>query len=85
MKVTNPKDMIEPINVEEVIKAFEQQFLEEEKGKKYYHLIVDEEYSRNLCDEIERIYTEAGWSKVVCKTSSESGERPGLTGLQLYR
>jgi len=38
-----------------------------------------------FCNKVEKIYKEAGWRSVVCKTSSENGERPGLTGLRLYR
>lgn len=60
-------------------------FKHEEKDKNYYHLVVDTEYNRETCDVVEQIYKNAGWKDVRCKTSSEKGENPGLTGLQLYK
>lgn len=85
MNITKP-DMMQSLTskVEEAVSKFEQRFIENEKDQEYYHLVIVGEYSRRVCDEIERIYTEAGWSKVKCSTSSEKGERGGLTGLQLY-
>ena len=86
MNITKPEDMTSGISkVEEAVSKFEKQLTKEEKDEQYYHLVIIGEYNRQTCDEIERIYMEAGWSKVKCKTSSENGERGGLTGLQLYR
>ena len=85
MEVTTPKEMTSVVSkLELAINDFEELLLSEEKGQEYYHLVIVGEYNRATCDEIQNIYTKAGWAKVVCKTSSENGERPGLTGLQLY-
>ena len=84
--ITKPEQMTSgTTKVQEAISKFEEQLSDEEKDEQYYHLVIDEEYNRQTCDEIERIYTEAGWLNVKCRTSSENGERGGLTGLQLYR
>ena len=86
MNITKPEQMTAGTSkVEEAVSKFEEQFAKDEKDQQYYHLVVVGEYNRQTCDAVERIYTEAGWSKVKCRTSSENGERGGLTGLQLYR
>lgn len=85
MIITKPRDMIADLSkLKEAIEKFEKEFKTEEKGKSYYHLVIDGEYNRDVCDRIQVLYSTAGWRKVTCKTSSENGERPGLTGLQLY-
>lgn len=73
-------------NIESNIMAekFEKQLKISVKGEKYYHLVIDGEYSREACNIIESCYKKAGWTKAICKTSSEKGDREGLTGLQLY-
>ena len=86
MKITKPQEMTSGTSkVEEAVSKFEEQFAKDEKDQQYYHLVIVGEYNRQTCDEVQRIYTEAGWAKVECRTSSENGERGGLTGLQLYR
>lgn len=85
MNITRPDQMTSGTSkVEEAVSKFEKKFAEVEKDQQYYHLVINGEYNRETCDEVERIYTEAGWSRVECKTSSENGEH-GLTRLQLYR
>lgn len=86
-KVTSPNDMVDVSEglVESLVEKFEKKFLKEDKDQEYYHLIISGEYNRKVYDEIERIYTEAGWKKVKCRSSSENKERPGMTGLQLWR
>lgn len=86
MKVTTPEEMSSGTDYLEIaIAAFEKKFESKEKDEDYYHLVISGEYNRITCDEIERLYKEAGWKKVICKTSSEKGERGGLTGLQLFK
>lgn len=86
MNITTPKEMGSGTSkVAEALSKFEEQFSKEEKDQEYYHLVIIGEYNRATCDRIEEIYTEAGWVSVICRTSSENGERGGLTGLQLYR
>lgn len=87
-KPSSPEDMKYLINEEDLqvaIDEFEINLDSQERGKDYYHLVIAGELQREICDEIQRLYLEAGWVKVVCKTSSEDNERAGLTGLQLWR
>jgi hypothetical protein len=86
MKVTRPEDKVDTKEkLQEAILKFEEKFEKEEGGLLGYYLIISGEYNRFICDEIEDIYLEAGWGAAICKTSSENGERGGLTGLQLWR
>jgi hypothetical protein len=86
MKITTPQDMnaLTEEEIFKIISKFEEGFLLEEKGLSYYHLVISGEIPRKICDKIEEEYIKAGWSKAICKTSSENGERAGLTGLQLW-
>lgn len=86
MKITSPKEMkkTKDFDLKEALSKFEQMLLEEKKNQSYYHIVINGEYNRDICDNIEKLYTEQGWEKVTCKTSSENGERRGLTGLQLH-
>ena len=43
-----------------------------------------ENYSKDIRDEIANLYVQKGWSKVEHMTSSENGERPGLTEFKFY-
>ena len=83
IKLTSPADM-EPdvLQLDKALQDFEAQFKNEEKGLKYYHLVITGELSRPTCDLVEMKYRELGWI-AKCRTSSENGERPGLTGLIL--
>lgn len=86
MNITKPEQMTSGTSkVEEAVSKFEEQFATVKIDQQYYYLVIVGEYSRQTCDEVERIYTEVGWSKVKCSTSSELGRRGGLTGLQLCR
>lgn len=85
MKITKPNEMESGILLDSAIKKFEIEFSKEDKDQSYYHIVIEGEYNRHTCDKIESIYTNAGWNNVTCKTSSERGERGGLTGLQLYK
>ncbi len=85
MKVTTPKEMAADLSkLEEAINKFEAQWEEEGKGLYFYHLVISGELNKETCKKVKELYTEAGWKKVQCKTSSENGERGGLTGLMLY-
>lgn len=67
----------------QVIIDLEDQFKTEPSNQETFHLVIRGEYPRNVLDKVEEIYKNAGWIKVICKTSSENGERPGLTGLMI--
>lgn len=83
IQLTSPADMQADISqIEKALLAFENKFKEKEKGLKYYHLVISGELNRPTCDEIEKQYRKLGWI-TKCSTSSENGERPGLTGLIL--
>ena len=41
--------------------------------------ILDREYETEIRDELAKRYINAGWNYVYHHTSSENGERPGLT------
>ncbi len=86
MKISTPKDMSLDIDATtiNIIGKFEQQLIREPRGESYYFVVITEEYSREILDKVVQTYKSHGWKKVECKTSSENGERPGLTGLQLW-
>lgn len=85
MRITKPEAMTSGTSkVEEAVRKFETKFCDEEKDKQYYHLVISGEYNRTTCDKVEEIYSQAGWYNVKCQTSSENGERGGMTGLQLW-
>lgn len=84
MKITSPSDKKADLaKLDQAIEAFEKEFKSRENGNSYYHLVIDGEYNRIVCDAVKQKYIEAGWTNVECRTSSENGERPGLTGLIL--
>lgn len=88
MKVTSPKEISPIADIEKYVSMFEEKLEKEVKIFKqtdYFYLVIWGEIDRNTCDEIERLYRKAGWSDVKCRTSSENGERGGLTGLILKR
>jgi hypothetical protein len=86
IKVTAPQEMGgSDGKLQEVITAFEAQMKKQDKDEPYYHLVIVGEYNRQVLDKVEQIYHEAGWRITKAKTSSENGERGGLTGLQLWK
>ncbi len=86
IKVTSPQEMTGGVEkLQAAIKAFEAQMRKQDKDGVYYHLVISGEYNRQTLDKVEQIYVEAGWSQAQAKTSSENGERGGLTGLKLWK
>ena len=87
VNVTTPKDMKSRTEelIWKAISEFESKWRQESKDRDHYHVVITGEYPREVCDQVQSIYKEAGWAKTLCKTSSENGERPGLTGLQVWR
>lgn len=86
-KVTSPQELTGDLSkLDEAISLFEAEL---RKGnpeiETRFHLIARGEFNRKVCDQVEKLYTEAGWTDVKCRTSSENGERGGLTGLILNR
>ena len=86
MNVTSPNEMLSGTSrTEEALHKIEEALKRDDKDEEYYHLVISGEYNREVCDEIQTIYLNAGWGRAFCRTSSENGERGGLTGLQLWR
>ena len=84
--IVKPEDKGDTLKkLEECLTKIKEQFIKDDDDQEFYHIVISGEYNRKVCDEVERFYTEAGWKRVKCRTSSENGERGGLTGLMLYR
>lgn len=84
MKITAPQDKENFQAIEEIVNKFEKEFINEPVNQSFYHLVIEGEYPRELLDKIQQAYLDAGWAKAICKSSSETNERPGLTGLKLW-
>lgn len=87
MNLTSPEDKISnsDADLEIILSKFEIKLNKEDNDEEYYHLVIGGELNSINKYMVEQAYLSAGWSKAICKTSSENGERPGLTGLQLWR
>lgn len=84
VKVTSPDEMsMDEDLLNDLIEKFEIKLRKERKGSDYYTLVITGEYPRDIYDRIERVYKDAGWKKATVKSSSENGERPGLTAMFL--
>lgn len=86
MKLTSPADKMIPSQdeINKSLEKFELLLAKEPSGQQYYHLIIDKELSKGVCDAVSLAYSNVGW-RAECKTSSMNGERPGLTGLILQK
>ena len=51
----------------------------------YYEIIIQSEYSKESRDYVVEEFKKVGWKKIEYKTSSESGERPGLTSFNFFK
>lgn len=76
-------------NINDIIDKIDHELLKDHNISKYAHngkicIILDEEYPVIVRDLIAEKYREAGWKKVTHQTSSENGERPGLTDFTFY-
>ena len=84
MKITTPEEMKPDLSdLENAVERFEEEFKKEGKGLNYYHLVITGELNKEVCQAVSNIYRKAGWRIATCRTSSDNGERPGLTGLKL--
>lgn len=50
----------------------------------YISVIISGEYSKEVRDHVVKDYMKRGWSNVTHITSSENGERAGLTLFKFY-
>ena len=51
----------------------------------YYTVIIQYEYSKKSRDYVVDEFKKVGWKRIEHKTSSESGERPGLTSFNFFK
>jgi len=84
LKVTTPSQMATSLSELEIaIQKFEDRWQYEIKGNSYYMLLICGELTRTTCIAVEDLYKASGWNFAKCITSTENGERPGLTRLEL--
>lgn len=81
--------VISQANIDNIISAIDSEMKKEHNISEYghtgkLHIILDKEYPMIVRDMIVERYKEAGWRTVTHRTSSENGERPGLTGFTFY-
>jgi hypothetical protein len=74
---------IENANIEAIIIDIDTKIKKNHGNFPYEEAILMKEYSQAIREEIARRYREAGWKYVTHRTSSENGERPGLTHFNL--
>lgn len=84
MNITTPQDTEDQQLLEDIVSQFEEVFKNKQTNESFYLLVINGEYPRELLDKVQELYLKVGWTKVVCKTSTENNERPGLTGLKLW-
>jgi len=65
-------------------KLIEAKNAEEWSGGNTVTIVVSREFIPQLRDMVAKKYVEAGWAAVRHRTSSENGERPGLTQFIFY-
>lgn len=82
-----PKELeqyeIANVNIEAIIVDIDTEIKRNHGRHSYEDAVLTKEYSKFVRDEIARRYREAGWKYVIHRTSSENGERPGLTHFKL--
>lgn len=68
VKITKPEDLCsDPQKVlKDVVNVFESQLVRRPKDSSFYTMIIRNKYNREICDAVEQIYKEAGWSGVKC-------------------
>lgn len=71
--------MITPKELDELEKKIDSSIKNYHGWNKWEEAIIDGEYPVNARNAIGQKYKEAGWNYVYHITSSEHGDRPGLT------
>lgn len=88
--MTKMKDYQSQLSEKNIIQMIDciEEAIEENKTGRFYpwvSAIIDGEFSINDRNEVARKYlNEGGWYAAFHKTSSENGERYGLTGFELF-
>ena len=81
--------VVSQTDVDNIISTIDNEMKKTHKLSEYglsgkIHIILDKEYPMVVRNVIAESYRQAGWRKVTHRTSSENGERPGLTGFTFY-
>lgn len=72
MKVTTRQEMeLNSSLIHSILAKFELLLVKEKKGNRYYKLCIKEYIDNSILKKIERVYKQAGWSKVNCKFNKE--------------
>lgn len=82
MKLSTPHDIKMRTfegRIEDLIAKIEVEFTRNKERETKFDIIVSGEWPKDERDEVAKRYEQAGWKKVTHRTSSENGERPGLT------
>jgi len=66
-------------NLDEIENNIDAQVKKNHGSYPWEEAILDQEYETDIRDELAKRYIKAGWAYVYHHTSSENGERPGLT------
>lgn len=74
---------IESANIEAIIIDIDTEIKKNHGHYPYEEAMLHKEYTQAVRNEVARRYREAGWKYVIHRTSSENGERPGLTHFKL--
>lgn len=91
MKIPTPEEINEKINLNEKDILLENVINELINSTtldwNYNHIviIIPSEYSKESRDYVVEEFKKVGWKKIEHKTSSESGERPGLTSFNFFK
>ena len=74
---------IENANIEAIIIDIDTEIKKNHGNHPYEDAVLLKEYSKVIREEVARRYREAGWAYVIHRTSSENGERAGITHFKL--
>lgn len=79
----SPKDVVgfDKKAVKEIVEKIDEKlrFEGECRNSEWFDVILPNEYREDLRNAVAKEYIDAGWDMVVHQTSTENGERPGIT------
>ena len=79
----SPKDVVgfDKKAVKEIVEKIDEKlrFAGECRNSEWFDVILPNEYREDLRNSVAKEYIDAGWDMVVHQTSTENGERPGIT------
>ena len=77
-----PNDMKSKVNMDELISKIDESMNKFHEWYPWESAVIEGEPSVDIRNEIAIKYIEAGWNYVYHDTTSENGERAGLTGFK---